>query len=149
MFHIQRFITDQINKQTELIFYWDLTGEPVKDGGTFGSPENAIKYLIGSKRCYILRKFEKFIHHKKHIADNSNLPYYKTDEYTKAFQRCLELLNWVGTADPSLRDFATNILKCQNHLQQILPVPGNTSYQSSSIELNEIISFCKSAIENK
>ena len=102
----------------------------------FTSMELATSYLHKSKRDWILNAVELFVRHKEHIINS----WHDTNK-----NHSLELCKQGNAKYPEmgLKQICTAILKGKNHFNNILPLTGNPSFESSANNLAEIIRFCE------
>jgi hypothetical protein len=104
------------------------------------SVEFAKNYITKSKRDWFLNSLEKFINHKKQIINNSQV----SPEKQKALTVCG--IAYDDFCNKSLDNIAKRFLNGKQYYEAILPHPSNSSFESSQANLNELIKFCQTEI---
>jgi hypothetical protein len=145
MFEVKKYTVNDAGN-TEISLAFDIGKGPIIDNRTFAKKEHADFYIYGSKKSYIILKFEKFVLHKKKLQNTGNSNFYNFIPFIKSLER---LLNYVSYfQNESLNKICSCIVLLEKDLQNILPTQNNNSYNSSKSTLTEMISFCKIELSN-
>ena len=144
-----RITTFEICKETGITSY-ELRfnighGEKV-DRGAFMQRLDADKYIVSSKRSYILLLFSRYVAHARILFDTGSNDFYRRTEKIEALDRCMKYNEWM--ADKSLEVIAKVILALNEDLRKILPSPSNSSYSSSESKIADMMVFCKEEMKN-
>lgn len=142
MFTVLKFNECGITGFVDVEVVFDTPSGQSTDKKSFRTAQDARVYLDQSKKNYILTKFKHFVNHKSILFDTGKKAYYGATYKRYALDKCMVTLSFISTLKHS-GDICRNILKVEDALEKIIPNPTNPSYNSSLLQLDEIISFCK------
>jgi hypothetical protein len=120
---------------------WDLGNGRKKDHGSFVDRRDAEKYILSSKRSYILRMFEKYVSHSRILFETGHHDFYRKESKLTALERCIRYCSWLE--DKPLQSICKVILSLEEDLRKILPSPGNPSHSSSESRIVDMVVFAK------
>lgn len=104
----------------------------------FVNEQEAIDWIEDEQASELSIQVMNWIHHKQHIAAHSD--WYRTPDRKRAMEMVSVLANEV--IKYRLHSACVEVLNVKAYLYQILPAPGNSSFETSRIKLDEIIAFC-------
>jgi hypothetical protein len=136
-------------KQTGITTFdlkWNLGQGPRTDRGSFVDRRDAERYVLSSKRSYILLMFEKYVSHARIIFETSQKDFYRKESKITALERCDKFKGWLQ--DKKLEAICKVILALEEDLRKILPSPTNPSYGSSESRIMDMIVFCKRELKD-
>ncbi len=125
---------------------WDLGHGTKTDRGNFTDRRDADKYVLSSKRSYILLLFSKYVAHARVLFETGHHDFYRTETKIASLDRCSKYNQWL--ADKKLEEICKVILVLEEDMRRILPTPGNPSHSSSESKLIDMIVFCKRELKN-
>ena len=120
-------------------------GEKIEKRSYFEKTD-ADKYIYNSKLKYILSMFSRYVFHSKILMETGICrAFYQTESRCISMDKCVSAEKWFRELD--LLSICRYILKIENHLRNILPSPGNKSYESSKNKMYDIIVFARNEVE--
>ena len=146
MFELKSFEVCPKTGITSFDMRWDIGHGPKSDRGSFVDRKDAEKYILSSKKSYILLMFSKFVSHARILFENGHHDFYRTETKIAALDRCMKYNQWL--ADKKLEEICKVILALEEDLRKILPTPGNPSHSSSEGKMLDMIIFCKKELQN-
>lgn len=98
------------------------------------------------RKNLLFMEYRNYVLHKKRIILNSKRSYYGRSEIRESLEVLLRYLEVIP--DYKLRGICMVIIKQQYHLENILPLESNTSYQSSLQKFNQLINLSHIFLKN-
>jgi len=141
MFEIKSFEVCPQTGITTFDMRWNLGHGERSDRGSFINRQDAERYILSSKRSYILLMFSKFVSHARVLFETGHKDFYKTETKVAALDRCQKYNQWL--ADKKLPEICKVILALEEDMRKILPSPNNPSYDASEGKLLDMIVFSK------
>lgn len=146
MFELKSFDVCPTTGITSFDMRWDL-GHGVKtDRGSFIDRKDAEKYVLSSKRSYILAMFSRYVSHARVLFEVGGADFYRKESKINALDRCQKYNQWL--ADKKLEVICKVILELEEDMRRILPPPANTSHDSSESKIMDMILFAKRELKN-
>lgn len=145
MFELKSF---EVCKQTGITSFemsWDIGHGKKVDRGSFVDRRDAEKYVLSSKRSYILLMFSHFVNHARILFETGHHDFYRKESKLSALDRCSKYNQWL--VDKKLEEICKVILALQDDMRKILPSPANPSFSSSESKIMDMIIFCKKELQ--
>ena len=146
MFELKSFDICPKTGITSFDMRWDLGHGTKTDRGSFVDRRDAEKYVLSSKRSYILIMFSKFVSHAMVLFETGHHDFYRKENKIASLDRCQKYNQWLS--DKKLEEICKVILVLEEDLRRILPSPGNSSHSSSEGKILDMIIFCKKELQN-
>ena len=146
MFELKEFAVCPKTGITSFDMRWDLGEGPKSDRGNFIDRRDAEKYILSTKRSYILVLFSKYVAHARVLFEAGHKDFYRTEPKIAALDRCSKYNQWF--VDKKIEEICKVILVLEEDMRKILPTPGNPSHGSSESKLLDMIIFCKKELEH-
>ncbi|MEI7723452.1 MAG: hypothetical protein WCK09_00250 [Bacteroidota bacterium] len=146
MFDLKSFEVCPQTGITSFEMTWDLGHGVKSDRGSFVDRTDAEKYVLSSKRSYILLMFSKFVVHSRVLFETGHHDFYRKESKLASLDRCIKYNSWLQ--DKKLEEICKVILALEEDLHKILPSPANPSHSSSESKIIDMILFCKKELQN-
>ena len=146
MFELKTFEESKVTGITDFEMRWDLGHGPRVDRGSFTNRHDAEKYVLSTKRSYILVMFERFVNHAVVLFETGHHDFYRKEDKIASLDRCRLYNQWLQ--DKKLEEICKVLLALEEDMRRILPTPGNSSHSSSESKLMDMIVFCKHELKN-
>lgn len=144
MFQVKQFEVCPTGITTFTIEF-DLGRGMVKDHGSFLQKSDADRYILSSKKSYILLIYEKYINLIRNGIESGHKDFYCTDAKVASFERADKYTYWFQ--DKDLKTICKVILAIQEDLRKLLPGSGNPSLENLEGKLIDMIVFSKHELE--
>ena len=144
MFNINKYNHDAASGIVDIDLEYNVGRGIQHDIRQFSTEQQANLYILSMKRQYLLDKVGNYIDHKNHIAANSKLNFYRGMTRAISEERLKAFLAW-GHTQPFI-EVCRIAPKMAVHFRNLLPIDSNPSYQSSLIEINNILEFAASEL---
>ncbi|MFZ4705426.1 MAG: hypothetical protein ACOYMF_05400 [Bacteroidales bacterium] len=147
MFKVTKLTVDELTGNVDLEYVFDVGQGP--GTGNYKFPDRALAYhhLDSAKHYYISTTYEKWVRHKQKLSEVGKSDVYYTMSRAQSIERCMNGIHWIATHN--LQEVCKVMIQLEYHLRNILPAPGNPSYESQLLKLNHLIEFCKSNLKNQ
>lgn len=120
---------------------WQVDGSEKAEVLPFSCKANALLYIRGQMKDWLLFCLEKYVNHKRYI-----LKEYPNPDKAEHLAKCDNALEKYSSMD--LHRIVQSVIKGLKSFQAILPHSDNPSYQSSLQNITEIELFCTTQINS-
>lgn len=138
------FREDPLTGVTEFELSFNIGNGEVKDKGSFMNRLDAEKYIVSSKRDYILVLFGKYVRHANVLFARGDRLFYNTTDKVKALDRCNLYDQWLQ--NKKLEEICRVLVALEPDMRKILPPAANRSHELSEDRVVEMIVFAKEEI---
>ena len=141
MFEVKSF---EVCPTTGITFFeiqWDTGHGPKTDRGNFTDHRDASRYIISSKRSFILIMFADYVRHVRTLLETGHHDFYRKGEKLQALERCSKYAQWLD--DKKLEEICKVILSLQEDMRRILPSAANPSAAKCESKIIDMVVFCK------
>jgi len=115
------------------------------DARSYFCEQDAIDYIQGSKRAYILVLFGDHVNQAIHLSENGHKSFYQTTDKSSSLELCKRAN--IHFQQASLQEICENLLKIERHLYKTLPSPGYSSYNNSESRIIDMLVFAKKELQ--
>jgi len=145
MFQVSNYSVHPSSGIVDLEIKFDIGyGEKV-DKRSYFEKSDADNYIYSCKMTYILLLFEKYVNHSQILNDTgTNKAFYKTQKRSDSLDKCQRAKRWFQEQD--LISICKLVLRLEQDLQNILPSPGNPSFESSKNRMYDIVVFARNEV---
>ena len=95
MFELKSFEVCPKTGITSFDMRWDLGHGTKTVRGSFIDRRDAEKYVLSSKRSYILLLFSKYVTHSRVLFETGHHDFYRTESKLASLDRCIRYNSWL------------------------------------------------------
>lgn len=147
MLQLLRFNRDAATGHVDVLLEYDLaTGKMHHEANKFITEEVAEEFVCNCMRSYLLKKLQRFIDHKKILKECSKQ--WCTEQDAPDKSRSLSTIQWNvdHMKEYPLDIICMVIIKLEDHMRRVLPLPSQDSYKSSEHNIIDMIRTCSEYI---